>query len=385
MILAPIAGLVAARGRRPRDRRRLALHPHGPARRRLGRPLGHRRPPLRARRAAGDPRLHAGGDRHRDPRDRRRRSAGASACWRPWTAIRPGGPLLAGLVAAGDRGRALQRLRPCAAAVRGVLRGKCGALPARRPPARPRRASRPASIPAAMRIALVSPYSWTYPGGVTRHIEALAEQLLAEGHHVRVLAPFDPPDRRSERLHRGARPQERPLPDYVIPLGRTVGHPGQRRRLEPRASRRPACRRCAASSRPATSTSSTSTSRSRPPASWDALALRRRRARRHLPHLRHERRHARRRPRDGRRPAHAQPARPHRRLRGRGLDRAALLRRPLRHRPQRRRRPRAARRRASRPSPAACGSRSSARPSSARACRSCCAPSRACASTSTPS
>ena len=32
-----------------------------------------------------------------------------------------------------------------------------------------------------MRIALVSPYSWTYPGGVTRHIEALAEQLLAEG------------------------------------------------------------------------------------------------------------------------------------------------------------------------------------------------------------
>ena len=76
-----------------------------------------------------------------------------------------------------------------------------------------------------MRIALVSPYSWTYPGGVTRHIEALAEQLLADGHHVRVLAPFDPPDRRSERLHRGARPQERALPHYVIPLGRTAGIP----------------------------------------------------------------------------------------------------------------------------------------------------------------
>ena len=74
-----------------------------------------------------------------------------------------------------------------------------------------------------MRIALVSPYSWTYPGGVTRHIEALAEQFLAEGHHVRVLAPYDPPDRTSARLHRGARPQERELPDYVIPLGRTVG------------------------------------------------------------------------------------------------------------------------------------------------------------------
>ena len=43
-----------------------------------------------------------------------------------------------------------------------------------------------------MRIALVSPYSWTYPGGVTRHIEALAEQYLAGGHDVRVLAPYDP-------------------------------------------------------------------------------------------------------------------------------------------------------------------------------------------------
>ena len=44
-----------------------------------------------------------------------------------------------------------------------------------------------------MRIALVSPYSWSYPGGVTRHIEALAEQYLAAGHDVRVLAPYDPP------------------------------------------------------------------------------------------------------------------------------------------------------------------------------------------------
>jgi len=33
-----------------------------------------------------------------------------------------------------------------------------------------------------MRIALVSPYSWTYPGGVTRHIEALAEELIAAAH-----------------------------------------------------------------------------------------------------------------------------------------------------------------------------------------------------------
>jgi phosphatidyl-myo-inositol alpha-mannosyltransferase len=75
----------------------------------------------------------------------------------------------------------------------------------------------------AMRIALVSPYSWTYPGGVTRHIEALAHQFLASGHEVRVLAPYDPPDRLSARLHRGARPEPRELPDWVVPLGRTVG------------------------------------------------------------------------------------------------------------------------------------------------------------------
>jgi phosphatidylinositol alpha-mannosyltransferase len=74
-----------------------------------------------------------------------------------------------------------------------------------------------------MRVALVSPYSWTYPGGVTRHIEALAERFFAEGHEVRVLAPYDPDDRLSAMLHRGAAPQARELPDYVIPLGRTIG------------------------------------------------------------------------------------------------------------------------------------------------------------------
>ncbi|MBV9003314.1 MAG: glycosyltransferase, partial [Solirubrobacterales bacterium] len=74
-----------------------------------------------------------------------------------------------------------------------------------------------------MRIALVSPYSWTYPGGVTRHIEALAEQFLADGHEVRVLAPFDPPDTRSAVLHRGARPQPLESPEYLVSLGRTVG------------------------------------------------------------------------------------------------------------------------------------------------------------------
>jgi phosphatidylinositol alpha-mannosyltransferase len=76
-----------------------------------------------------------------------------------------------------------------------------------------------------MRIALLSPYSWTYPGGVTRHIKALTECYQAEGHYVRVLAPYDPPGRLSALLHRGARPPVVPAPDYLIPLGRTVGIP----------------------------------------------------------------------------------------------------------------------------------------------------------------
>jgi phosphatidylinositol alpha-mannosyltransferase len=76
-----------------------------------------------------------------------------------------------------------------------------------------------------MRIALVSPYSWTYPGGVTRHIESLAEQYVAAGHEVRVLSPVDPDDRLTRRMHRGARPSQRPLPDYLVPLGRTLGFP----------------------------------------------------------------------------------------------------------------------------------------------------------------
>ena len=58
---------------------------------------------------------------------------------------------------------------------------------------------------------------------MTRHIEALAEQFLVEGHDVRVLAPVDPPGRFSTALHRGARPQPVTPPDYVISLGRTVG------------------------------------------------------------------------------------------------------------------------------------------------------------------
>jgi phosphatidylinositol alpha-mannosyltransferase len=77
----------------------------------------------------------------------------------------------------------------------------------------------------AVRIALLSPYSWTYPGGVTHHIEALASELTAKGHDARIVAPFDPDDSLSARMHRGARPQPRSVPEQFVSLGRTVGVP----------------------------------------------------------------------------------------------------------------------------------------------------------------
>jgi phosphatidylinositol alpha-mannosyltransferase len=76
-----------------------------------------------------------------------------------------------------------------------------------------------------VRVALVSPYSYTYPGGVGQHVEALAEELIRQGHDVRLLAPYDPDDRLARVAHRGARPQPREIPDYLIPLGRTIGVP----------------------------------------------------------------------------------------------------------------------------------------------------------------
>ena len=76
-----------------------------------------------------------------------------------------------------------------------------------------------------MRIALVSPYSWTYPGGVTRHIEALSAELLAQGHETSILAPYDPDDAFSRRVHSGARPQQLDPPENFVSLGRTFGVP----------------------------------------------------------------------------------------------------------------------------------------------------------------
>jgi phosphatidylinositol alpha-mannosyltransferase len=71
-----------------------------------------------------------------------------------------------------------------------------------------------------VRVAIVTPYSWVYPGGVNGHVDSLAGELMARGHELRVLAPHDPPDRINRLLHR-AQPELRELPDHVVPLART--------------------------------------------------------------------------------------------------------------------------------------------------------------------
>ncbi|MDR2347275.1 MAG: glycosyltransferase family 4 protein [Bifidobacteriaceae bacterium] len=58
-----------------------------------------------------------------------------------------------------------------------------------------------------MKIGLVCPYSLDVPGGVQFHVRDLAEQLIALGHDVSVLAPAD---------------DDTPLPPYVMPAGRTL-------------------------------------------------------------------------------------------------------------------------------------------------------------------
>jgi phosphatidyl-myo-inositol alpha-mannosyltransferase len=40
-----------------------------------------------------------------------------------------------------------------------------------------------------VKLALVSPYDFAYPGGVTEHVAHLAEQFLAFGHEVHIVAP----------------------------------------------------------------------------------------------------------------------------------------------------------------------------------------------------
>ncbi len=63
-----------------------------------------------------------------------------------------------------------------------------------------------------MKIAMVSPYDFTWPGGVTAHVAQLARALGRSGHEVQVLAPHSP-----SRDFQDA--------DLLVPLGRSVPLP----------------------------------------------------------------------------------------------------------------------------------------------------------------
>lgn len=63
-----------------------------------------------------------------------------------------------------------------------------------------------------MKIAMVSPYDFAWPGGVTAHVSQLAQQLTHCGHQVKVLAPHSPT-------------REHPEMDDLVPMGRSVPVP----------------------------------------------------------------------------------------------------------------------------------------------------------------
>ena len=63
-----------------------------------------------------------------------------------------------------------------------------------------------------MKIAMVSPYDFTWPGGVTIHVSQLARELCRFGHEVQVLAPHSPSRECQDQ-------------DLLVPLGRSVPLP----------------------------------------------------------------------------------------------------------------------------------------------------------------
>ena len=236
----------------------------------------------------------------------------------------------------------------------------------------------------AMRVALVSPYSWTYPGGVTRHIEALAGELHRRGPRRARARARSTTTTAAPRCCTAARARSaRERAGLAGPARRHDRLAVQRRGLEPRAAPRTAVSTLRRELRaggfdvvhlhePVAPVDRLGRADVAPTRRWSARSTATRR--RVPPHTIAD---------AAGRAAQAQPPdRADRGLRGRRLDRPALLRRRLPRRPQRRRaarrrRARAARARARRAAARSC---SSARPSSARACRCCCARSRRCAS-----
>jgi phosphatidylinositol alpha-mannosyltransferase len=72
-----------------------------------------------------------------------------------------------------------------------------------------------------MKIGIVVPFSWSFPGGVVEHAENQARALTELGHEARIIIGNDPPGTFTRFLHpRSGRHGD--APSTVIPVGRTV-------------------------------------------------------------------------------------------------------------------------------------------------------------------
>lgn len=62
-----------------------------------------------------------------------------------------------------------------------------------------------------MKIALISPYDYSYPGGVVAHISNLADNFSNRGHEVKIIAPYSRRVSCNQQLIRGGKPTSVPI------------------------------------------------------------------------------------------------------------------------------------------------------------------------------
>jgi phosphatidylinositol alpha-mannosyltransferase len=88
-------------------------------------------------------------------------------------------------------------------------------------PAPERDAAREPKAARGVKVGIVVPFSWSYWGGVVEHAENQARALERLGIEVKLLMGNDPPGKLTKLLHpRDGR--HGPLPDSIIPVGRSV-------------------------------------------------------------------------------------------------------------------------------------------------------------------
>ena len=78
-----------------------------------------------------------------------------------------------------------------------------------------------------MKVALVSPYDWSVPGGVNSHCAHLRDQFTERGHEVKIVAPASRPVRETSVITIGKRPVSLPVSGSLarISLSLTLGPP----------------------------------------------------------------------------------------------------------------------------------------------------------------